>query len=61
MNIDLSEKELTLLEDVLFPHILQKHAEVFKATGQKKIQLSNYINDLEDLNHKIWKMKEGII
>lgn len=60
MNIDLSEKELSLLEDALFPFIIKKHKEVFKATGDKKSELSNYVNDLEILNHKIWLAKVGI-
>lgn len=60
MNINLSEKEISLLEDALFSFIIKKHKEVFEATGDKKSELSNYLNELEDLNHKIWKAREGI-
>ena len=60
MNIDLSEKELSLLEDALFPFILKKHAEALNASEDKKAELSAYLEELENLNHKIWKAREGI-
>ena len=60
MNIDLSKNELELLESALFQLILSKHKECFRATGEVKSELSDYLNSLEDLNHKIWKAREGI-
>ena len=60
MNIELSLKELELIADALFPYVLKKHTEAFNAVGDKKAELVKYVNDLEDLGHKIWKAKEGI-
>ena len=60
MNIDLSLKELELIADALFPYVLKKHTEAFNAVGDKKAELSNYANNLEDLGYKLWKAKEGI-
>lgn len=60
MNIDLSKNELELLESALFQLILSKHKECFRATGEVKSELSDYLNGLEDLNHKLWKAREGI-
>lgn len=59
MNIDLSKNELTLLEDALFAKILQGRTEARNATEPKKTEISKHVNDLEDLNHKIWRAKLG--
>jgi len=55
MNIDLSKKELELLEAVLFAEIIKERNKAHNCT-----QKSNYIDELEDLKHKIWLIKAGI-
>lgn len=57
MDIDLSKNELELLESVLFTAVITARS---KAYGKIDSSQNKYIDELENLGHKIWKTREGI-
>lgn len=60
MNIDLSEREMALLEDALFAQMIQARTEARNVAEPRKAELSKHVNELANLSHKIWRAKEGI-
>lgn len=57
-NIELSNQELVLIGDVLFPRILELHGEVSKNSNDE--QTANLLNELEKLHRKLDYARLGV-